>query len=132
MYTKIAFIPLFLLLVAFGTTSCKDAGCRNVNSCNYDEDATVDDGSCIEKGQVAFWRDSTGSQFDITVTVNATEARVTSSFVVAPACGASGTANFSLCPGSHHYTAREALPGTKSWSGNVTAKEDGCTTVRLN
>lgn len=132
MYTKIILFPLFAALLAIGTTGCKDPGCRNVNACNYDAEATSDDGSCINKGQVMFWQDSTGNQYDITVTVNATEAKITSSFGSVPLCDASGSATFALCPGSHNYTAREAFPGTGSWTGNAVSSEDGCTAIKLD
>lgn len=132
MNTKLILLPLFSLLIAFGTTGCKEPGCRNVNACNYDVDATSDDGSCINKGQVTFWQDSTGNQYDITVTVNATEANITSSFATTPLCDASGSATFALCPGSHNYTAREVFPGTATWTGNAVSVQNGCTAIRLN
>ena len=122
---------MLLLLGTIGMTSCKKAGCSNVNACNYDPDAKADDGTCIEKGQVTFWQDSTGNQYDIVVTVNATEATITTSVASAPVCDYSGSASFSLCPGSHNYTAKEKFPGLKTWTGNATSLENGCTTIFL-
>lgn len=121
-----------VLTSVIGLTSCRKAGCMSVNSCNYDPDAKIDDGTCINKGLVTFWQDSSTSGYDIVVTVNAAEATSTTQLTPTPICDASGCANFSLCPGSHSYTAHEKFPGTKAWSGSVVASEDGCTMVLLN
>ncbi len=120
------------LLSIAGLNGCKKAGCSNVNACNYDPDAKKDDGTCIDKGQVTFWQDSVGSQYDIVVTVNATETTISTPVNTAPACDFSGSATFSLCPGSHNYTAREVSPGTATWTGNAISVENGCTTIQLN
>ena len=125
------FFTMLLLVGTVGMTSCKKAGCNNVNACNYDPDAKADDGTCIDKGQVTFWQDTIGNQYDIVVTVNATEATITTPVSAAPACDFSGSASFSLCPGSHNYTAKEKFPGLKTWTGNVTSLESGCTTILL-
>lgn len=125
---------LFLLLFAAVAVmpGCRKAGCMNVNGCNFDPDAKVDDGLCIDKGQVTFWQDSTSGGHTIIVTINATETLITSQQGPGtPLCDASGCATFSLCPGSHNYTANEVWPGTKSWTGDVTSMENGCTTVIL-
>lgn len=128
---KAPFFAFALLLAVSGLSSCRKSGCTSVIACNFDADANSDDGSCINKGQVTFWQDSTGSAYDIVVTVNATEATITSRINSAPLCDASGMATFSLCPGSHNYTAHEVFPGIGTWTGNVTSVQEGCTTVSL-
>ncbi len=49
MKTKLQSLILLLSLVAIAslTTGCKVEGCTNINSDNYNPEATVDDGSCI-------------------------------------------------------------------------------------
>jgi hypothetical protein len=131
MKTRVYFLALTMLLSIGAMTSCKKEGCTSVNACNYDADAKKDDGTCIDKGQVTFWTNNTGTNFDIAVTINAAQSSTTVELVDAPICDASGCATFSLCPGSHSYTAREALPGTGSWSGNVVSVEGGCTVILL-
>ena len=98
------------------SSGCRKKGCTSVIGCNYDPNAKADDGTCINKGQVTFWEDSTSGAYDIVVTVNATEATITSRRSSTPLCDASGLATFALCPGSHHYTASQVLPGTHTWS----------------
>lgn len=131
MKTSYSLLALALLLSVSVLAGCSKPGCTNVNACNYDADAKSDDGTCIDKGQVTFWTNSNGSNNDIIVTINATETSITTELVDAPICDASGCATFSLCPGSHNYTAREALPGVGSWTGNVVALETGCTVILL-
>jgi hypothetical protein len=132
MKAKTFLFALVMLVGMAGLSSCRKSGCMSVNSCNYDADAKVDDGTCINKGQVTFWQDSTTNGYDIVVTVNATESNITVQHTPVPACDASGCANFSLCPGSHHWTAKENAPGTKTWSGDVLSIQDDCATVLLN
>lgn len=131
MKAKVILFSMALLLGISGLTSCKKAGCTDANSCNYDADAKTNDGTCINKGVVTFWQDSTGSQYDVVVTLNATDASITASTDTQPLCSAIGFASFSLCPGTFSYTAHEKLPGIKTWSGSVTSIEDGCSTVKL-
>lgn len=126
------YLLMFVMLLSVGAmSSCKKSGCVNVNACNYDPDAKKDDGTCIDKGQVTFWTNSNGTNYDIDVTINAAQSSTTVELVDAPICDASGCATFSLCPGSHSYTAREASPGTGTWTGNVVSVESGCTVILL-
>lgn len=121
------------MLVSIGSMlGCKKSGCTDPNSCNYDANAGINDGTCINKGQVTFWQDQSADAFDVVVTVNATESTITTNLDNQPLCDASGTATFSLCPGSHSYSAHQKLPGVKTWNGTVLASEDGCIAVRLN
>jgi hypothetical protein len=132
MKTKIYLFSFAMLICSIGYMGCSRPGCDDVNACNYDADAKSNDGSCINKGQVTFWQNSTTDGHDIVVTVNATEATSTTQLQSTPLCDASGCATFALCPGSHNYTAREVLPGVRTWSGNVTSVEDGCITILLD
>lgn len=132
MKTKAFLFSVVMFIGLTGLVGCKKQGCIDVNSCNYDPNAKKDDGTCINKGQITFWQDSSTSGYDIVVTINATEASVTTQLGSVPACDASGCANFSMCPGSHNWVANERFPGTKSWTGNVVSVQDGCTAVLLN
>lgn len=131
MKIKLSFFALTILMSMVALSSCRQKGCTSTISCNYDEDAKEDDGTCINKGQVTFWQDSTSGAYDVVVTINATDATITSRIGTTPLCDASGMATFSLCPGSHNYTARQAFPGVQTWTGNVTSLEDDCVTVLL-
>jgi hypothetical protein len=131
MKTKAIIFSAVVLLCMTGIMGCSDEGCTSINACNYDDEAKIDDGSCINKGAVTFWQDSLASGYDVIVTINATEATISSRLGGVPACHASGCASFSLCPGSHHYTAREVFPGLNTWSGDATATEEGCLVIKL-
>jgi hypothetical protein len=80
-------------------------------------------------GNATFWQ-QTGSGYDITVvSVNGVTSNITSEYGSAPSCGSSGCAVFNqLETGTYDYTASD---GTDSWSGKITIKEDGCTTLQL-
>ncbi len=80
-------------------------------------------------GNVTFWQ-QTGSGYGITVVnLNGVTSNITSEYDSAPSCGTSGCAVFNqLETGTYNYTASD---GTNSWSGTVTVKEDGCTTMQL-
>jgi hypothetical protein len=130
-YIQFPFFLAAMLFSLFAVTSCSKQGCTSVNSCNYDADAKKDDGTCINKGLVTFWQNTTGSTYDIVVTINATDATITTPLIDTPICDASGCANFSLCPGSHNYTAHEVFPGLATWTGNAVSTEDGCTVIVL-
>lgn len=131
MSTKINFICVALLLCVCMASGCRRTGCVDPNSCNYDPKAKIDDFSCIDKGKATFWQSTARDGYDIVVTVNATEATITDQQTATPLCDAPGCATFSLCPGTHHYTAYEAFPGLESWEGNVTVSEGGCMTIQL-
>lgn len=131
MKTKALFLSLTMLICIGGMFGCRKAGCMNVNGCNYDPSVKVDDGTCIDKGQVTFWKATGGNNYEIVVTINATETTITTPLVETPLCDASGCATFALCPGSHNYTAHEKFPGIATWTGNATSLENGCTTIFL-
>ena len=48
---KYRLLLLFLAILAFGLQSCKkEEGCTDPNACNYNPEAEVNDGSCIQPG----------------------------------------------------------------------------------
>jgi hypothetical protein len=131
MKTKSYFIAITLLIALCGWTGCRKAGCTDIDACNYDPKAKVSDGSCINKGKVTFWQSTAGDGYDIVVTINNTEAIITTQSANVPLCDAAGNATFSLCPGYHTYNADEVFPGVSSWEGSILVDEDACVTVQL-
>lgn len=125
------FPALALVIGSVAMSSCRKSGCDEVNACNYDADVKVNDGTCIDKGQVTFWTTPATSSTDIVVTLNATEGTITEFLASAPACDAIGCATFSLCPGTYSYEAHQKFPGTRTWTGSATSNEEGCTTVQF-
>jgi hypothetical protein len=131
MKRKAYLIAIAFLMGVVGLTGCRQAGCTDIDACNYDPKAKVSDGSCIGKGKVTFWQSTAGDDYDIVVTINNTEATITSQSTSVPLCDASGNATFSLCPGYHTYSAQEQFPGIEGWEGTVLVTEDACITVQL-
>lgn len=126
----------FLLLVLLGgimlvIPSCKQKGCTDVNACNYDADAEKNDGSCINKGTVTFWQNSSSSLENTDVIIGTASSYITADYSSSPNCSASGCASFTLCPGTYDYVAEEDSPGLGIWVGTITVTSDGCTKVEL-
>ena len=125
-------LRLFFVLVAAATalslSGCRQKGCTDANACNYDADNEKDDGTCINKGKITFWFMTGAGHGTTTVTLNGTTAVISVEYSGTPSCDASGCATFNACPGAHSFTATD---GVSSWSGSVSASEDGCITQRL-
>ena len=132
MKIKILFVvTLFVTITTF--TNCKHRGCTSILSCNYDEDAEKDDGSCIYKGKATFWH-KTGSGYGVIIVLVegiAGEGYLMSPVPSTPLCGAAGCQTNNLCPGTYNYNASEESPGTKTWNGSFTVTENGCLTIQL-
>jgi hypothetical protein len=81
-------------------------------------------------GQGMFWIASDLGCGTINVSINGVSRSITSFYSSgAPAnCGATGTATFSLNPGTYNYTA--SCTG-KTWSGTITITSGGCTKIQL-
>ncbi len=81
-------------------------------------------------GQGMFWIASDLGCGTINVSINGISRTITSFYSSgAPAnCGASGTASFSLNPGTYNYTA--SCTGL-TWSGTITITSGGCTKIQL-
>ncbi len=79
-------------------------------------------------GNAIFWTRADFGCGNITVTIN-TESRTSTSFAnIAPNCGASNFANFTLPAGTYQYTAR--CTGLE-WNGNITVTSGGCVRQEL-
>lgn len=75
-------------------------------------------------GQLMFWVQSDLGCGTITVSLNSSQGTISQYYSSgAPSCGATGTATFSVAPGSYNFSA--SCSG-KSWSGTVTASAGGC------
>lgn len=149
------FIYLFISLSIFTSCKKKEKGCTKESALNYDSNAEIDDGSCIDVicgcmdrnainynsyankecygtpcsyyGNLMFWYDSNGT--NATVTINGNSAYIQSYYSsLTPDCGASGCANFRLRPGTYNYTAQSTF---NSWSGTITVESNGCSRVLL-
>lgn len=81
-------------------------------------------------GEVMFWTDTNLGCGAITVTINSTSSSITSYHSNgAPACGATGTANFILNANStFSYSAK---CNGRTWSGTVTPSPGGCLRIKL-
>ena len=79
-------------------------------------------------GQGMFWIASDLGCGNITVVCNGISRTITGFYSSLPACGASGSATFSLSPGTYSYTA--SCTG-KTWNGTITITVGGCSTVQL-
>lgn len=74
-------------------------------------------------GQVMFWLNSDLGCGSITVHCNGQTKTITGYYASSPECGADGSANFTLEPGTYNYSA--SCSGL-SWEGTVTATAGEC------
>ncbi len=82
-----------------------------------------------QDGKVVFWEASSNGCANATdVTINGSTQQITSFSGSAPACGASGCANFTLAPGTYTYTAK---CGSSTKTGTVTVTAGQCSVVQL-
>lgn len=79
-------------------------------------------------GQGMFWIASDLGCGNINVVCNGITRTITSVYATAPSCGASGTANFDLSPGTYSYTA--SCSG-KTWNSTITITAGGCNRIQL-
>lgn len=81
-------------------------------------------------GQVVFWeaQGAAGSCSATNVTINGTTRQITQFFSTAPSCGASGSATFTLNPGTYNYSAN--CSGA-TINGTVTVSADQCSNIGL-
>lgn len=79
-------------------------------------------------GQGMFWIVSDLGCGNINVVCNGITRTISSVYGSAPSCGASGTANFDLSPGTYAFTA--SCTG-KNWSGNITITAGACSKYQL-
>jgi hypothetical protein len=105
-----------------GTITITAGGCSKMQ-------LTSSGGGGGSTGQAMFWIASDLSCGNITVNCNG-QSRTISSFYSsgAPSCGASGTATFSMAPGTYSYTA--SCTG-KTWNGTITVTAGGCSKLQL-
>jgi hypothetical protein len=81
-------------------------------------------------GQATFWLDSNINlaNGNITVTCNGSYKTISGSSSSTPDCGASGTATFTLKPGTYSYSASA---GTKTWNGEIKVTSGVCTKQKI-
>jgi hypothetical protein len=81
-----------------------------------------------QDGKVAFWVASDLQCGTIAVVINGRTELITSAQITKPNCGASGTATFTLSPGTYTYSA--SCSGV-SWNGEVSVTSGECITQQL-
>ena len=80
-------------------------------------------------GRISFWTATNHNCGNILVTINGQSQNIANYYSSGiPACGASGTATFTLPPGSYNFTGRCT---TLSWSGTVSVAAGGCALKQL-
>lgn len=86
-----------------------------------------------KKGDVLFWQDGKPAYGLTTVMIKEETKEVTRDIINgSPTCLTPGCACFTLPPGIYEYTAKEAFPGTATWTGTVTVVKDSCLSVELH
>lgn len=123
---------IFLLTISLALLGCRKeeiAGCMDPYSISYDENATVDDGSCIYIGEAVFWTSSAHNHLD--VDIYGDQQTITSYFPSStPSCGEAGCATYALAPGTYFYFIQEQ--GTSNtWTGNIEIENLMCTSVEI-
>jgi len=127
---KLLIVFLMAAGVLITASSCERIpGCTDIIANNYNEKATVDNGTCQFTGVVSFYLDQYGP--NATVTVDSQTATTGTAYPDGlPNCGVgSGCATFTLPAGTHNYTAVSSL---SSWSGTVNINANGCSLVPLS
>jgi hypothetical protein len=85
-------------------------------------------------GKVTFWvQNDLGGGGNITVNVTGQGSKTISYFQpggVSQCTGNTGTADFSLAPGSYNYNAANT-DSSLTWTGAINVTENGCLTVKL-
>ena len=85
------------------------------------------------KGRVLFWQDGKPAYGLTIVTIEGESKEVTRDISTGdPLYNTSGCALFTLPSGIYTYSAKEAFPGTATWTGTVTITEDSCLSVELH
>ncbi len=140
---KKTFYQLLVCFVVFAAltlnSGCKTKGCTDKSACNYNSEATKDDGTCnygcnggggggSSTGNVTFWNNDSNVGI-ITVYMGGTSNQISSN-TYPTSCNTSGCANFSGSPGSYSFTA-SATTG-ETWSGTVVVTSNGCLLEHLN
>ncbi len=95
---------LIIALLSVGIISCKQEGCVDIKSNNYNKEAEVDDGSCTFDGNAVFWIDANTSQDlqnswinELKIYVDGTyvgKMSTNSALLTAPDCNAGGISYF--------------------------------------
>jgi hypothetical protein len=79
-------------------------------------------------GEATFWLASDLGLGNIAVTCDGATEIITGYYTSTPDCGSSSSANFSLSPGTHAYSANA---GTVNWNGSITVTAGSCSKLEL-
>jgi hypothetical protein len=96
----------------------------------------LQNGSSSADGAVVFWEvNGSGCAVDTDVTLGTSTGTISGYSQPTPACGATGTASFSLAPGVYSYTATctksQASQASNTKNGSFTVSSSQCTAVQL-
>lgn len=112
-----------------GSITVNSGGCSKMQLTASGGGTSGGGGSGTTSGQAMFWIASDLGVGAISVTCNGSTKTFNSFYNSgAPACGATGVANFTLNPGTYSYTASG---GTLKWSGTITVTSGGCFKMQL-
>jgi len=100
--------------------TCKIEGCTDSSASNYNSKANSNDGSCIFKGEVIFWVDTTFHFNDISVIIDDSVIGVIDGyFTDQPECGIPHSVNIELEEGIYEFTAIDTLGSIYSDTFNI-------------
>lgn len=84
------------------------------------------------QASLIFWQGSTEFVYPVGISVNNINKAISGSCTPIPLCGEGNGATYTVNAGEISYFAIEAAPGTRSWSGTLTATQNSCTAILLN
>ena len=122
---------VFSLIVLFSQCDKQKQGCSDSSACNYDSSAEINDGSCINKGKVIFWK---RTECNVTITINGISKSLTGFRFGPPRCDndyIGGRITFLFCPGTYDWSATSIQCPQNPQSGTISIYSKGCFTIKV-